>query len=60
MSWQKILISPCRFISPQGKEAGGLLDCDFFGAFELVAALFPGASGPLDKVDHWLAPFPSF
>ena len=28
-----------------------------FGAFGLVSALFPGASGPLDGVDHWLTTY---
>ena len=31
-----------------------------FGAFDPVSALFPGASGPLDRVDHWLAAFWAF
>ena len=31
-----------------------------FGAFGLVSALFPGASGPLVGVDHWLTAFRAF
>ena len=31
-----------------------------FGAFDLVSALFRGASGPLSKVGHWLAAFRAF
>ena len=31
-----------------------------FGAFDPVSALFPGASGPLERVDHWLAAFWAF
>ena len=31
-----------------------------FQAFGPVAAFFQAASGPLSKVDHWLAPFPGF
>ena len=31
-----------------------------FGSFGPGRCLFWGASGPLDKVDHWLVPFPSF
>ena len=30
------------------------------GAFDLVSALFQGASGPLDGVDHWLTAFRAF
>ena len=31
-----------------------------FGAFDPVSALFQGASGPLERVDHWLAAFWAF
>ena len=31
-----------------------------FGAFDLVFVLFPGASGPLDGVVHWLTTFKAF
>ena len=31
-----------------------------FGAFDLVFVLFPGASGPLDGVVHWLTIFRGF
>ena len=31
-----------------------------FLAFDPVSPLSSGASGPLDKVDHWLIPFPGF
>ena len=31
-----------------------------FQAFGPVAAFFQAASGPLSKVDHWLAPFRAF
>ena len=31
-----------------------------FGAFDPVSALFPGASGPLGGVDHWLTPYRDF
>ena len=31
-----------------------------FGAFDLVSALFQGASGPLDGVVHWLTTFRAF
>ena len=31
-----------------------------FPAFDLISDLFQGASGPLDKVDHWLAAFRVF
>ena len=31
-----------------------------FGAFDPVSALFQGASGPLERVDHWLTTFRAF
>ena len=31
-----------------------------FGAFDLVSATFRGASGPLERVDHWLTAFKAF
>ena len=32
----------------------------FFLAFDLISAFFPGASGPLERVVHWLTTFWGF